>query len=117
MPSTPSTSKGDSRKRNSPRHRNPVPKQANSKRVQITHQQELALKFHDKPNGARLGLHWDFVRGKNVAYIKDHFTGAVRPAIMKDDMYDNMSKEKLEEHRRYHQQMIESLRNEEENKS
>ncbi|KAI8958360.1 hypothetical protein F5Y11DRAFT_351593 [Daldinia sp. FL1419] len=71
----------------------------------------LARRYRDLPYGSRLGLHWDFTREKMVPYIKDHFTGVIRPAIMKDGMYDNMSKEKLERHRQKYLQMIEASKN------
>lgn len=113
MSSTPSTSGSDSRNSNSPKYYSPIQNQESINRRKSEHQQRrLALRFHDKPNGARLGMHWDFNRGKNVPYIKDHFTGVIRPATMKDDMYSNMSEEKLEQHRQYHQQMVESLQDE-----
>ncbi|KAI0849790.1 hypothetical protein F5Y00DRAFT_261236 [Daldinia vernicosa] len=89
----------------------------NIKLLKMVQERELAREFFDAPNGTRLGMHWDYNRKKLVPFIKDHFTGAIRPAIMKDNMYDNMSKEKLEEHRQYHLQRQEQQEEEKKNSS
>ncbi|KAI1662138.1 hypothetical protein F4813DRAFT_396849 [Daldinia decipiens] len=112
MPSTLSTSESDSRNKNSPKYHNPMQNSEAINRRKKEQQKLLALKFRNMPNGSRLGFQWDYNRGKMVPFIKDHFTGAIRPATMKDDMHSNMSAEKLEQHRQYHQQMVESLKRE-----
>ncbi|KAL7622279.1 hypothetical protein AAE478_007783 [Parahypoxylon ruwenzoriense] len=61
---------------------------------------QLKRKARNAPNGANIGLLWDGSKGRYVAYKKDHFTGRIRPRVKTDDMWDSMSKEKLEEHRR-----------------
>ncbi|RYP13879.1 hypothetical protein DL765_006667 [Monosporascus sp. GIB2] len=55
-------------------------------------------KYAAAPKGANLGLKWDETKRRHVAMKKDHFTGKVRARSMIDDMWDNMSKKKLEEH-------------------
>ncbi|KAK6957024.1 hypothetical protein Daesc_002309 [Daldinia eschscholtzii] len=115
MAPTAPPSEGDKRKESGSKDRSPSQNSEGIKRRQKAHAlKRLALKYKNAPNGTRLGLQWDPVLGKKVAYIKDHFTGAIRPAIMKDNMYDNMSKEKLEWHRQQYLQAREALENEDE---
>ncbi|KAK7756389.1 hypothetical protein SLS62_001615 [Diatrype stigma] len=59
--------------------------------------------LHEAPAGANLCLVWDARAGpygRFVAYKKDHFTGAVRPRRMMDDMFDNASAEKMAQYKR-----------------
>ncbi|KAI0113238.1 hypothetical protein F4814DRAFT_460401 [Daldinia grandis] len=110
MAPTPSTSKSDKSSSKRPRPCSTMDDPDAIKRIKRDHQQKrLARIYRDKPNGTRLGMHWDFIREKNVPFIKSHMTGAIRPAILKDDMYDIMSKEELERHCELRQRMVEGL--------
>ncbi|RYO86938.1 hypothetical protein DL766_005975 [Monosporascus sp. MC13-8B] len=60
--------------------------------------ERVDAKYAAAPKGANLGLKWDETKRRHVAMKKDHFTGKVRSRSMIDDMWDNMSKTKLEEH-------------------
>ncbi|RYP77505.1 hypothetical protein DL771_001078 [Monosporascus sp. 5C6A] len=61
-------------------------------------EQRVAAKYAAAPKGANLGLVWDETKQRHVVMKKDHFTGKIRPRTMLDDMWDNMSKKKLQEH-------------------
>ncbi|KAI1095646.1 hypothetical protein F5B19DRAFT_312497 [Rostrohypoxylon terebratum] len=61
----------------------------------------LQMKYRDEPLGTCLGwIDEPGLKKEGAYYIKDHFSGVVRPRRMKDDMYNNMSVAKLAEHRR-----------------
>ncbi|KAI1472825.1 uncharacterized protein F4812DRAFT_464867 [Daldinia caldariorum] len=95
MPPIRSTS--DKRKEPWSASRSPRPNPEDTRRrYQADIIEELTQTYRNAPNGTRIGLHWNYVKGKKVAYIKDHFSGTIRPAIMKDDMYSNMSEKELE---------------------
>ncbi|XDG05782.1 hypothetical protein ABKA04_005397 [Annulohypoxylon sp. FPYF3050] len=61
--------------------------------------ENLQMKYRSEPKGTCLGLIVNPVTKEGAYYIKDHFSGVVRPKIMKDDMYLNMTEAKLAEHR------------------
>ncbi|RYP06544.1 hypothetical protein DL764_003089 [Monosporascus ibericus] len=58
----------------------------------------VAAKYAAASKGANLGLLWDETKQRHVAMKKDHFTGKIRPRTMIDDMWDSMSRKKLQEH-------------------
>ncbi|KAI0887966.1 uncharacterized protein GGS22DRAFT_91102 [Annulohypoxylon maeteangense] len=60
---------------------------------------ELTRDYRKEPLGTSLGWFKDPVSKTSKLYIKDYFSGVVRPKIMKDAMWDNMSKAKLEQRR------------------
>ncbi|KAI0839825.1 hypothetical protein F5Y06DRAFT_264716 [Hypoxylon sp. FL0890] len=64
------------------------------------YQHRLEKQFKDKPNGANLGLVWDYRKKMKIPYKKDHFSGAIRPRILMDDHYDKMTEERLRFERR-----------------
>ncbi|KAI1805294.1 hypothetical protein F4811DRAFT_551938 [Daldinia bambusicola] len=111
MPAVRSTSEGNRRREPWSASRSPLQNPEGVKRQrQADHIERLARAHRDAPNGTRIGLYWNYVKEKNMAYIKDHFSGAIRPAIMKDDMYSNMSEEELEWHRQWYLRMKEQAK-------
>ncbi|KAI1444437.1 hypothetical protein F5Y02DRAFT_428032 [Annulohypoxylon stygium] len=61
--------------------------------------ENLQMKYRSEPKGTCLGLIIHPVTKEGAYYIKDNFSGVVRPKTMKDDMYLNMTEAKLAEHR------------------
>lgn len=59
-------------------------------------EQQLETQYQDAPNGAPAGRHWHPIREEWITYRKDHFNGRVRPLRMMDNLYDGMSREKLD---------------------
>ncbi|KAI0120539.1 hypothetical protein F4776DRAFT_240850 [Hypoxylon sp. NC0597] len=59
------------------------------------YQHKLEQRFRNEPNGANLGLVYDYRKKMRLPYKKDRFSGAIRPRIMMDDFWDGMDDSKF----------------------